>query len=110
MLSFGHAHSPVVVVDATTVYWVTASQLLSVPIGGGSETALAASDYPWDLAVDDRDVYWTTTGGVAKVPKTGGDKVVLSTEDNASDVAVDDTSIYWTVGNDPDGKVLKLPK
>lgn len=102
-------------VDATSVYWAIRDQnaVVSVPIGGGAVSTLAAMQpLPGSTAVDATFLYWTTfgtdgmggSGTVMKVPKSGGTPVTLVSGQSPGSVAVDATSVYWLSGG-----VQKVP-
>ena len=106
------------VVDATSVYWVTGNggAVMKVPLDGGVVTELASgpADY---IAVDATHVYWTSYGGhtVMRVPLGGGaPSQVAATRTTTSAIAVDATSVYWvdqgTSPNFSDGAIMKLAK
>jgi hypothetical protein len=99
-----------VAVDSTSVYWTNEldGTVLSVPIGGGSQTTIAsAQSLPQFIVVDSSDVYWTNGGTAAEsyadgsVVKTtkggGGSLVTLATlQNNPQAIAVDSSHVYWT--------------
>lgn len=117
-------------IDAEHVYWTNTTDdgsVMSVPIGGGTVTTLAAHQPgPVSIAVDATNVYWTTlTGGacaddaeicypggnVMKVSIAGGDPVTLASDQaHPSAVAVDATSVYWTneANNIFEGAIMKI--
>lgn len=66
-------------VDATSVYFIGAHDVLSAPKTGGTPADLAASaEAPAGLAIDDTNVYWSAPGGLFEVPKAGGTAVELA--------------------------------
>ncbi|HEX7663634.1 MAG TPA: DUF5050 domain-containing protein [Polyangiaceae bacterium] len=103
------------VVDATTLYFVTSSSdsqtLLSIPKEGGSSTTLTSGSIA-GLAVDGRFVYFTTlgpTGRVMKIPSSGGDAIVVADRQPAPfSIVIDDKSVYWDCADD--GTIRTSPK
>ena len=87
------------------------SQMLSVPLGGGTVTTLAATpEFPQLMALDATHVYWAAggNGGVLSVPVTGGAVTTLAPDQYGTEaVAVDATYVYWT--NFSAGTVAKSP-
>jgi hypothetical protein len=109
--------------DGINVYFVTydGGQVLSEPIGGGTQSILATGEiHPRAIALDAVNVYWVdfgsasatlSSGFVKQAPKSGdgGATIVLAqNEDHPWDIAVDDTSVYWTDHANP-GTVKKVP-
>ena len=67
---------------------------------GGAPTTLAASGWPYGIAVDGTHVYWTECSAytVMKVPLGGGTPVTLaSNQAEVWAIAVDATNVYWTL-------------
>lgn len=108
-------------VDATNVYWVSAStegsqiSLMKVPLcGGGAPTVLVSGNVGEAFAVDSQYAYfWQGDGFVAnggyevkKVPLEGGAPTVLATEQLPLSLAVDATDVYWS---DYPGTILEEP-
>jgi sugar lactone lactonase YvrE len=88
-----------------------ANEVLSVPIGGGTVTTVAASqDYPYGLAVDSSGVYWTNyEGGTIACAAAGKGVSTLATgQGHPYFIATDSTAIYWTANTD--GNVMRLAK
>ncbi len=112
-----------IAVDATSVYLALndslgVGKIVSVPIGGGSQTALATgrTGSVVAIAVDSNNVYWIEgsgtiqQGAVAAVPKAGGLTSVLATGlTDPSAIAVDESGVYFTSLESP-GKIERIPK
>ena len=100
----------VIAVDSTSVYYSaspshgssSASQVLSVPLGGGTPTVLASDPEALgisSIAIDATRVYYVTNNALIKsVPLTGGSPVTLTTTGSLSGFAVDATNAYGVLG------------
>ncbi len=110
--------------DGTNIYWVDASSVNSIPVGGGSITVRANGIYATaDIAVDGSSIVWTETeccavrqnGSVKKVPIGGGAISTLITGlDNPGALTADASDVYWTEGGpygliEGYGRVAKIP-
>jgi len=86
--------------------------ILSVPLGGGTPTMLAANQKgPLSLVVNDTGLYWVNYegGSIMQLTFDGGTPVALATGQNSpARLAVDAVNVYWTNGGD--GTVVKLPR
>jgi hypothetical protein len=89
--------------DGINVYWIGSGALQSVPVGGGSPTALAPTNIGGTIAVADGDVYWTellshlddTKGSLQRVPAAGGPvTVVMSPLCHPTGLAIDAAAIF----------------
>ena len=112
-----------ITVDTTSVYLALndslgVGEIMSVPIGGGAQTALATGRTGGvvAIAVDADNVYWIEgsgtiqQGAVAAVPKGGGLTSVLATGlTDPSAIAVDDSGVYFTNEESP-GQIERIPK
>jgi hypothetical protein len=100
------------VIDDTSIYYVTApSTLMRLAKSGGTATALGSVQLK-AMAVDETYVYWlegdATTdvpNAIKRMPKGGGATTTLSTS-YATAIAVDDAYIYWVKSGD----VVRLAK
>jgi hypothetical protein len=112
-LAVGPPEPNAIAADTTSVYWTNASEVLSVPLGGGSLAILVSGQAnPGPVAVDDVNVYWINLGdgSLMKMPLVGGfPTVVVPGQFGATSIALDSTSIYWSV-NAASGSVLKVDK
>jgi hypothetical protein len=101
-------------VDATNVYWVSAStegsqiSLMKVPLcGGGAPTVLVSGNVGEAFAVDSQYAYFSQGNGiiadggyeVKKVPLGGGTPTVVASEQLPISFAVDVTNFYWSNGS-----------
>jgi hypothetical protein len=89
-----------IAVDSTSVYWSDfgGGNLLSVPIGGGSPSTIAAGARGMNgLAVSGQSAYVTFgSGAVASVPIGGGTPTTLAVgQPQPAGIAVDSTRVYW---------------
>lgn len=100
---------------ASTEPYPSSGMVVSVPLGGGRSTTLAAEqDGAAGVAVHAGNVYWlnfgagTSAGGsVMKVGLAGGELAKLAGgQSGASSIAVDATHAYWT--NFGDGTVRRV--
>jgi hypothetical protein len=89
--------------DGINVYWIGSGALQSVPVGGGSPTALAPTNIGGTIAAADGDVYWTellinlddTKGSLRRVPAAGGPvTVVMSPLCRPMGLAIDAAAIF----------------
>jgi hypothetical protein len=83
-------------------------QVLSVPIQGGKETALATSSgFVRGLATDGHDVYFVDSAGLESVPATGGPVQLLSDQIGPlpTGIAVVGSNLVVTAG----GTVVSVP-
>jgi hypothetical protein len=102
-------------VDATNVYWATASAVLKAPIGGGGSTTTLVTGNGSPLAVDANNLYYgfhglggaNTYGPVLQQPLAGGTSTTLATGLHMIDgITVDAANVYWA---DNSGAVLRVP-
>jgi hypothetical protein len=91
-----------IAVSAGSVYFVTDTSIMVVPISGGPPATIATGAvvaFVNAIAVDSSSVYWTNrnTGDVMSTTLAGGNPhAVASQYDGApGDLAVDATGIYW---------------
>lgn len=120
--------SNVLFVDATNVYWVSAStkgsqiSLMKLPLcGGGTPTVLVSGNVGAAFAVDSQYAYFSQGNGVIadggyevkKVPLSGGTPAVLASEQLPLSFAVDATNVYWSSltssGSILEDRILKEP-
>jgi hypothetical protein len=100
-----------IAVDSARVYWteISAGNVMSVPIGGGTPTTLASGEIrPTAIAVDTTSAYWIvmgeenalSIGSIMKVPLSGGEAITLASEQvyPSSNIVVDGTKVYWAQG------------
>ena len=88
-----------IAVDASNIYWGTATGIDEVPLTGGvPQTLIATPNGARALVVDATNVYWIATSTVMKAPLVGGGApVALATnQTGASYLAVDAAHVYWT--------------
>ncbi|HEY8040782.1 MAG TPA: hypothetical protein VIF15_13345 [Polyangiaceae bacterium] len=106
-----------VVVDGTSMFWVSAGSIMKAPKSGGPPMAIAGGQAGANcVAVDDKEAFWSlggteakqfTDGAIMRAPKAGGlAKVLVKGADHAANVQVDDKNVYWHSGV----KVMKAPK
>ena len=129
--------SPVaLVVDATSIYWVSgaydgrdeserrrASLRSASKLAGGSQKVLAEGstfepknrDVRFGLAIDDGNLYWLSQhdGAVMKIAKNGGTPVVLAADQSDfTSIALGGGFVYWVWRPDsgrPLGGVRRVP-
>jgi hypothetical protein len=112
LASMGSGGNSPIVVDATSLYFITFPTLNKgainkVGLNGGTVTTLATSNIPICLVVDSTDVYWGDEAGyIYKVSKNGGTVTSLPVLSYPSEITVDSHNIYWT----DIGAVRKVPK
>ena len=106
-----------IAVDSANVYWtdVSTSNVMTVPIAGGTAVSLSPSESSTPvtgIAVDVTGVYWATggpsSGAVLRARLGGGTVETLATGTSPHGVALDATSIYWT--DTVAGTVMRLAK
>jgi hypothetical protein len=102
-------------VDATNVYWGTASSVMKAPIAGGGTATPLVSVNGSPVAVDASNLYYgfhglgggNTYGPVLQLPLAGGTPTTLATGLHMVDgIAVDAANVYWA---DNSGSVLRVP-
>jgi hypothetical protein len=80
-----------------TVYFSDSSELLKVPVGGGTPTVIATNQgWPSNLTSDGTNLYWVSGSSLVKMPLTGGTPVTIDSPTAANAMVTDDTSVYWT--------------
>jgi len=101
------------VVDANNVYFTSNTDLMKVPIAGGSVVTML-SKFGRALALDATTIYTSTANGIAKVSKSGGTPVTLASGQTLPGrLAVDATSVHWIDEGsllNPDGAIRKIAK
>ena len=105
VLASNQAVPTALVLDATSVYWVTGQggtvmSCAKVGCGDAPMTIATGQSAPEGIAVDDASVYWTESnaGRVDACPKTGcvGSPTQLVSGEKAPwAIVVDETSLYW---------------
>jgi hypothetical protein len=96
--------------DNSHVYIATSAsgQITSVPVTGGSGTALAATTGSVaELALNGSTLYWLDGAGISNVPTAGGTttQVIEFDGGHPTSFAVDATSVYFT-----DAQLLDIRK
>jgi hypothetical protein len=97
-----------VVVDSTSVYWVT-DNVVKVPKCGGTITTLTSqrNENYYGLAVNPTDIFWDDGNTVMRAPLTGGAPVTLASHQRLPEgLVVDSTSVFWADVNS--GTVMKV--
>jgi hypothetical protein len=88
-------------VDSANVYWNSQGSALSVPLGGGAVTTLAAGSGFGNggLALANGTVYWTTQGSLCALPAAGGLVTTLvstaSWSGTPTQIAADAANVYF---------------
>jgi hypothetical protein len=82
---------------------------MTVPLGGGTPTAVTPFDNLGGLAitVDSANVYWAESGAIYSWPLVGGTVTTLVSNVSPTDIAVDSSHVYWTDRNA--NAVMKVP-
>lgn len=101
-------------IDSTTLYFndrTGSGTLLSIPLGGGTPSTVAAMNgmtglNTYYLALDSTDVYWQTKTAILRAPKAGGTASTIATPGYLQDVVSDGISAYWA---DKSASILKAP-
>jgi hypothetical protein len=105
------------VIDPTSMYWVSGTSVMKAPKAGGLAAAVAANQKsPTCVAVDDKLVFWSSAGSSEKsykdgtisfAPKAGGaPKLLAKDQEKAANVQADANNVYWVSFD----KIVKLPK
>ncbi|HTQ07114.1 MAG TPA: hypothetical protein VMI54_24825 [Polyangiaceae bacterium] len=85
------------------VYFVTSDSIVTVPVGGGTQSTLVTdAGPPTTFAVDGATLYWTCTtcGTVSKMAFTGGAVTTVASGEQAPEfLAVDASNLYWGATN-----------
>jgi hypothetical protein len=93
--------STAIAVDDDTVYCLRdASSIVTLPVGGGTQSDLASSGMGVSrMAVDATHLYWSEFGRrIFRVPKTGGSpEVVADIQGHPGVIALDETEVYATL-------------
>ncbi len=91
------------VTDGTTLFWVDAGGIRSVPLGGGPVTTLRSSDFVTRLRIDSSYIYYGEEFLIFRMPKSGGsERVVVSTSGKVTALHVD-ASIGWLIWGEQGG-------
>jgi hypothetical protein len=102
----GYIGSHDLVTDGTTLFWVDAGGIRSVPVVGGPVTTLYTSSSVTRLAVDSTHIYFGEEYLIFRKPKAGGfENVVVSTSGKVHALHVDG-SIGWLFWGEEGGGVL----
>ena len=95
--------------DGTTLFWVDAGGIRSVPLGGGPVTTIYSSASVSRLRVDSSFLYWGEQFLIFRKPKASGfQSVVISTNGHVTALHVDE-SIGWLFWGEQGGGVLATP-
>ena len=88
-----------IAIDATNLYWTDATTIMTVPLVGGTATALGGSavQQPSAIVVNPSGIYWTDGPSLKKMGKDGNGAVVLASTAPSTELAVDDSHAYWIV-------------
>ena len=106
----------VMLIAGDTLYYATPTQILSLPVAGGTPTSLAPLQANVvALAADAQSLYWAagTPGGsdgqIGSIPLTGGTPTVLADgQASPSAIAVDDLNVYWMARREPPAGPARL--
>jgi hypothetical protein len=104
-----------VTVDSANLYVANELNILQVPLGGSTTTAIASASQAYAIISDSSNLYWTDFGAstVTMLPKGGVQPVTLATGQGVgsyyggSSLAVDSANLYWL---NSDGSVRAVPK
>jgi len=117
VLTGGQSPAPAIMAIAgQTLAFTTGTETLTVPLGGGAPSVLAAAQKRTiGLAVAGSTVYWAnagsnawegpaSNGSIVSAPLAGGTPTVLADGQNGpAGIAVDDTNVYWITSGPPAG-------
>lgn len=112
-----------IAVDSTTAYITADTDVVAVPLDGGTPTTLASGQggarkvaalpLPFTPGSHATNVYWTVDGlGVWMVPVSGGTPIKVSPQPGLlpMGIAVDSLNVYWTTNaSGPSGYVWQTP-
>jgi hypothetical protein len=111
----GYGVGPQMAVDSSRVYWANTwdGQVDSVPVGGGSTTALViTTGWPWSVAVDSTSLYWTENFAgqtVYRADLNGANQVTVGVADSyAAGIVVFGSTVAWGDTPDSNGNGLKV--
>lgn len=100
-LASGQARPYGLLVDGTRVVWSLGDApygIWTVPVGGGTPTALVPDVDAYRMTMDATNLYWTSGATLLKAPLAGGPSVTLAspTDCKPFDLVVDATNVYFT--------------
>jgi hypothetical protein len=97
------------VTDGTTLFWVDAGGIRSLPVVGGPVTTIRSSSFITRLTVDSTNIYYGEEFLIFRKPKAGGfESVVVSTSGKVHALHVDG-GIGWLFWGEEGGGVLIAP-
>jgi hypothetical protein len=89
-----------IAVDSSNVYWIDATSVNSIPVGGGSTTHLATglANAPTHIAIDSSHVYWTDSSSINSVPIGGVTTTPIAPglTNAPTSIALNSSKAYWT--------------
>lgn len=103
--------------QGSSLYFVTAEGIISLPLAGGAPVILAPPTYVDSLVADATNLYWISEHDVMKMPLVGGEPVTLASSlGSPRSLTLDATHLYWAnVGTldtskpSADGSIMMLP-
>jgi hypothetical protein len=84
-------------VGPTDAYLLSGTQILRVPLTGGSATPVVSTSSPHGIAVDATNLYWLDGDALLTMPLAGGATTTLASGlASPADLVIDATRAYWT--------------